>query len=253
MKKNNCSQFILRFLFVSTICFFLIFVSAVWADVYQCDGKWTNKPCDGQVAKKLVETEQGLETVDPARGEKRSLLHELTMKALKARDDYQIRTDLASAQNTCTKPGISLEQCQTTAQKIDKDLDEKIDRAAKLANKKKQLELQQEANRLQAERNKIEDNKPSVVVVNRPIIRLPRPREYQQIPQGSGIAVRISGAQVSGSSASGAVSIGATNFTVPPITAPQSQARTGKTPMLTGNSFAEQKVNAKKQAAAERR
>ncbi|MFN8390384.1 MAG: hypothetical protein U0136_08855 [Bdellovibrionota bacterium] len=184
--------------------------SVALADVYQCDGKWTNKPCSGNVTQTINETHSP-SVSDPVPSQNRSLFHELTMKSIKAREEYDVKVDLSSAEKICLQQTASLEDCKKALDAVETALDQKVASASAAAEQKKANALQQEANRIQEERNKIEENKPNVTVVERrPVIVVPRDRPiYGHDHYGHGLEGHESAAsiQVTGSAANGNGSI----------------------------------------------
>lgn len=137
---------------------------SVQAQVYECDGKWTNQECHGQINAELEETNKVLDVNDRLTREKRSLLQELRMELLSAREDYGIQFDIKAVEVICGDATASLEDCQEKVNEAQGLLSEAIKESVALNLQKKSLELQEEANRLQRERNEIEANKPSVLV-----------------------------------------------------------------------------------------
>ncbi len=65
---------------------FLLIPFLAKAEVYNCEGTWTNKPCSGKVDAVLEEARPKENAdADPTLSQKRSMLHELKMKALEAK------------------------------------------------------------------------------------------------------------------------------------------------------------------------
>lgn len=185
-RRMYSSTFVAALLLLST-------ATPALAQLHECNGMWTNKPCDGSVSNTIGAKESNAPD-DPARAEKRSLLHELTMRSIKAHEQYDIRTDLAPAEKKCLTEPAPLDECRAAVKQVDEDLDRKIDAASTVAERKKANELRDEANRLQRERNRIEEEKSNVVVVERrPLIIIPRPSPRPQYIPGSGLGVSASG------------------------------------------------------------
>ncbi len=163
------------------------------AQLYECDGTWTNKPCKGTVAETL-DAATGAPSNDPGRGEKRSLLHDFTMKTIKAREDYGIRVDLSPAEKACVKDPVPVEDCRRTISVMQEQLDQDVQAASVIKAREKANKLQEESNKLQRERNEIEASKPDVVVVEkRPLIVVPRNNPLVPIPHENGIGVGATG------------------------------------------------------------
>ena len=139
------------------------------AQVYECNGKWTNVPCDGKApAFKAEKRDSHVLTPSQAaeRGRKQTLLHDLTMKSIAAKRDLEIRLDIASADKICNDPLSALAECEKIVQDLDSRLsqmmtDARLVRAQENAAKEQARlrELQIESNRIQQERNEIEARK----------------------------------------------------------------------------------------------
>lgn len=159
------SPLFLRLIVWLLFVFVLVFIPCSGnAQVYECDGKWTNQECHGQVNAELEETNKVLDVNQRLTREKRSLLQELRMEVLSAREDYSIQLDIKVAERTCEEATASLQDCQSQINDARGLLAEAIKESVATSLQKKSLELQEEANRLQRERNEIEANKPSVLV-----------------------------------------------------------------------------------------
>ena len=135
------------------------------AEIYNCDGKWTNKPCDGSVSESIKE-----KTTDKAKADrkilsaKKSLLHELRMEAISAKRKYDVNVDLKKVEELCLKTETSVESCK-------KEIAATEDRITQKSSEKALVKAQEERNRLQEEANKLQKEKneqESVVVVERP-------------------------------------------------------------------------------------
>lgn len=159
---------------------FLIFTPAAAADVVLCNGRWTNRPCE--------DPQKVLEEAPPAPpsssnpgtpevSAKRSLLHDIRMKALNARRKYDLRFELGSLEHFCLETPSTKEQCAEKIAEVESKLDEKIVTAASLKQEEEKLRLQQEANRLQEERNRIEAERSTVTVVQPRVISPTTPQQ----------------------------------------------------------------------------
>lgn len=175
----------MKFTFIVAIIFIPL---NSWADLSECDGVWTNKSCS--VEKKEVVPE--VQTADSVKlknqGQKKSLFHVLNMKNIKASSEYGIKFDLSQAEEACTDPDSSIDNCRLKIKESDAILDEKLKVAAELKTKEKALKLQEEANRIQEQRNKIEEKKPGVVVIQKRNIIIPR--DYLR-PKDKGVSIKI--------------------------------------------------------------
>jgi len=137
---------------------FLLLCQGAHAEIYECNGKWTNKPCDGQVSRSLEEIDRP-ERVAPSSSERLETSPEplaprysLIRKLKKLSKDYVGRgvpslsdTEIDGFESLCLDRSRPFVDCQSA-------FDE---HATRLRN----LELAREANDLAAERNVIEQQK----------------------------------------------------------------------------------------------
>lgn len=174
----------------------------VSAEVYECDGKWTNKPCQGSITRSLEESGSTV-AVDPAVKlvrEKTSLLHDVRMKVIGARNDFDLRYDIEPVETFCLKTNSTLEQCREKITKAEEDLERRLANVSAAAAQRRAIELQEEANRIQQERNRIEEKRPTVTIIEeQPLIIVPR-RPHDHHTGEAGISV-------SGTTTSGGVSV----------------------------------------------
>lgn len=143
------------------------------SELYNCDGVFRNIPCGEKSASGPSEEERRKRVY---LSEKRSLLHGLTMKQLRARDEFGVDIDIGSARDVCNRVESPLDDCRAEAERLEGIIVERT-AAMKVANEKERANaLQEEANRIQQERNQIEANKPNVTVIQQyPIRRRPYP------------------------------------------------------------------------------
>lgn len=175
-------------------------IHPAFAEVFECEGKWTNKPCSGKVTRSIEEAGSSTPVDEGTKllRDKTGLLHEVRMKALSAKENFDIRYELGAVENFCLKTASTLDECDKKVKEADSELDKKISAASTLASQKRNIELQEEANRLQQERNKIEQEKATVVVQERqPLIIIPRDR-IPHIHSGVSGSISVQG-NVSGS------------------------------------------------------
>lgn len=163
-----------------------------------CGGTYTNKPCrlpvDGAPAVTFSPSgspEQALGRVAEskvdllgAKSESRTVLHELTMKSIKAQREHDVRIDLAAVERACAGESPDIESCRNEAAAAEKRLDERILQSVAIEEQQKANKLQEEANALQRERNEIEENKPNVVIIERrhPYVPSPYPLPPNPVP-----------------------------------------------------------------------
>jgi len=107
-------------------------------EIHECDGRWTNLPCDKLAPlpanKKILTPEEA-----KARSQKESLLHRLRMKSIEANRKYDVDLDISSAEDLCNNSTTSLEICRREAERLDDKLDKKINTAALLKQKEEKL------------------------------------------------------------------------------------------------------------------
>ena len=136
------------------ICFaaLIAFPATSWAEVHNCDGRWTNKPCAGKVEEVLPEYKQPEGSAgDPALSQKRTIFHDLTMKAIEAKHRYDLRFDLGGVREGCFKETASLSDCRKLVNVMAERIDRSVAEKAALLAKEKANELQEEQNKLQQE------------------------------------------------------------------------------------------------------
>lgn len=184
----------------------ILLTSPVAAEVFECNGTWTTTPCGNtpSVAASGSPKVTTAQPDDPDRSQKSSMFHELTMKSIRAREQYTVKVELAMAERACVRERQSLESCAAAIKAAEEELDRKILVAEQLKTQQQAVKAQEEANKLQAERNEIERSKPTVAVVRRPVI-IVRPDTELRPQIGAGSSV-----QVHGSSPNGNVSISIT-------------------------------------------
>lgn len=97
----------------------LFYSPAAWADLYECNGTWTNKPCDSdQVGKAIPATEVTKEapkqdTQVEAASRKASLVHDLRMQALELKRSRGVETrDVDLAEQFCKREQVTVIACE---------------------------------------------------------------------------------------------------------------------------------------------
>ncbi len=115
------------------------------ADIYECNGTWSNTPCQNP-GKVIVEKPS-----DPRQDEKastlsrkKSLFHDLNMKHIKAERDHGIIFDISATEAACNKEDVSIEECQTLVQQAHEALDARMSDQELTELQKKNLELELE-------------------------------------------------------------------------------------------------------------
>lgn len=101
------------------------------AEVYNCDGKWTNRPCKGKATQTLQAGDTATRVLKPGevreQSEKRSIFHELNMRAIEARRALNVRMDITNVERTCVEDGASTaDECRALADEADAKLSARI-------------------------------------------------------------------------------------------------------------------------------
>ncbi|HQH26721.1 MAG TPA: hypothetical protein PLP17_04930 [Oligoflexia bacterium] len=158
-----------------SLIFILCFSAPASAQIFECDGRWTNRPCSGKVEGMVEEVKPEQAPVeDSGLSEKKALYHDLNMKTIEAKRRYNLRFDLAAVQQLCFQQQSTLDECRKEIQAMEDRIDAKIG----LASQERANELQNEANRLQQEKNET----PSVSVVENNYIEvIPRRRHHPRV------------------------------------------------------------------------
>lgn len=154
------------------LLFVLLITSRAGAEIYHCDGVWTNKACPGKSS--AVMEESPIRTVDPKSTDlkkRNSWMHDLDMLRLKAKTEFEIEVRVDGVRDLCSQEETSLIDCN----KIISEKEFEINQLILEARKSKNLSAKGETD------SKIENNttvvqKESLVVVGRPS----GPRHFQQ-------------------------------------------------------------------------
>ncbi len=157
------------------------FSSEVRAELKECNGVWTNGDCEGGAAKTLKD-HVPVAPDDPALSEKRSMIHELTMKTIRAREDFDLRFDIKGVEQFCLKTPSSADDCREKIASAEKDLDKRVSRESKIQTEAKRLKLEEEKEKIA--KTEREANATSVTVFQN-VIRVPpnyRPTPYPPRP-----------------------------------------------------------------------
>ncbi len=201
--------------FVQTFLLLSVLVPTIsQAQVYECNGTWTNQPCNGEPAKTLTGQPSipSPAVTDPDRGAKRTIFHDLTMKSIRAKGEYDIKVDLSVAEKLCIKELAPLEACSNQAKADEDAIDEKIKSAESLRLEQKKIALQEEANKIQKERNKSENV--NIRIDRRPIIIVRPDGSVDHQQYGGGAGIQVNGNVTTGSGTNGNISVTAGTGTV---------------------------------------
>ena len=156
-----------------------------WAQVNNCDGVWSNLPCDAAKAPqnpvKIVPKDESKPVQSKELSQKKSLLHELNMKKIEAERYYKLRYDITNIENYCLIPEVSVEKCQEKVEQLADKIDQRVASLEVIRAQNRANQLQEERNRLDAEKA---DN--SVVIINQPGYYDPTPTPFYQFPNPRG-------------------------------------------------------------------
>ena len=161
-------------LLIIAACLFGQPILASADQIYKCNGKYTNKPCESLEPDKIEAApaeEKPKPTPTPVvtsaeLREKRSILHNLTMKWAALRDKYGMTVDIGSAEALCGKEGPSVDACRDKVIDLSDSIDQKMLEFAK-------IKAQEDATRAQEQRNKLDSSKGDtnvVVVTQQPVV-----------------------------------------------------------------------------------
>ncbi|NMC63522.1 MAG: hypothetical protein GYA55_10200, partial [SAR324 cluster bacterium] len=136
------AQFLMGFSLI-----FLLFQSPSFAEIYNCNGTWTNKPCEGEVSKTLPETDRTPDLQAEAAGKKMGLVGALELRVQSARRSHGVELDISGIAETCRNNNTSYEECMTLVNNADDRLEARLHQA-------KLLKEQEKTNKLIAESKK---------------------------------------------------------------------------------------------------
>lgn len=182
----------------------LFLASSAHAEIFNCGGKWTNKPCEAEPKATLKEKpSQNNEKEVADRSERESLLHELKMQAIEARRKYDVRIDVSAVETLCMKPQSSLSDCKNEVDALSDRIDQRTQSAALIKAREQSNKLKEKD--LEIKQKEVEDNNTIVIVEERNII-IPHHRRPPIRPlSGAGISVNVN-------SADGSISAGGSVF-----------------------------------------
>jgi len=95
----------------------LLFPVMAYAELYSCDGVWTNQPCDGEIESTLQETPPRQASEESrALSQIETLLHNLRMKSIEARSSFGVDVEIEDVVSRCyslqTSPAEQLDDCR---------------------------------------------------------------------------------------------------------------------------------------------
>lgn len=149
----------------------------VYAELSNCNGVWTNEPCDGKASSKLEEKD--FTPQDPQKrlqSKKQQILHDLRMKELNAERAYKVDVAIDAAETSCNNPATTLEDCQEKVSELRDKIDQGILAAKELSIKEKKLEAEKAEAKAKAENNT------TTIIIRERRHHHRYDEEYQQIP-----------------------------------------------------------------------
>lgn len=175
----------------------LVVPTAALADVYNCNGRWTDKPCAPGEVSHVIKTEvrRSPNAATEAEDKQRrfTVFHELNMKSAEALRNYGIRFATIEIGKLCMKKETEFEDCKKAA-------DAERDRLERLMHDAQVLAVQREANEIERKRLAVEEKKaeaPTTVIIERRDTRsyrdrfLPPQRSFPGQPPISNPGVQI--------------------------------------------------------------
>lgn len=107
-----------------------IFAGSGAAEIYECDGVWTDIPCDGTVGKVIKEAKgpaSGETLKKESDGRTRKWLHDLDMKAFRARREHEVDVSTATAHAVCTDLQSSeFKKCRDAIDKTEAEINKLV-------------------------------------------------------------------------------------------------------------------------------
>jgi hypothetical protein len=148
------------------------------AELYECNGTWTNKPCSGKTQKTIDETKaQKRSPAEIEKSQKDLWLHDLETKRFNARRMHGIKIDTKDAAVICQSEKTTLLECRKAITTLEDKIEERVVAAQQLKLKKQEVESKKvEDNSSQVSRVTIIQN---TIQRNRIVVQ---PRENELTP-----------------------------------------------------------------------
>ena len=137
----------------------LILYGEAAAEIYTCNGVYQSSPCSPDAQKAVpafskVESSGSENQTEPStRSTRASLFHELTMRAIAAKQEFGLKLDISAEEKACTAPDATLEHCTTAVRDAERELDSRLTTFRSAKNQEEANRLQEEANRREEERS----------------------------------------------------------------------------------------------------
>ncbi len=157
-----------------------------YAELHQCDGTWTNKPCEGKIAESIKETSGRVRTAEEVELSQKELwLHDLEMGRLKARKEFGVKVSTLEAQTICNEKTTSLIDCRKAISAREDEIEKGVQAEKDRILKRKEIEERNKAELAAREANKV------VVIQNNVEVRPRRHRDWNDSRPGSGTPPRF--------------------------------------------------------------
>lgn len=124
---------------VKQYLFFLLIPNLLVAEIYLCDGEWTNRNCDGDVAVSFEEAPYTPPSEErQLANDKELLVHDLNMKRVDANREYDLSLDISSERELCVQPETSVSACRKAILQKEIQIDERIIAQLKVQREKQE-------------------------------------------------------------------------------------------------------------------
>lgn len=174
------------------VCLVLLLTPSIGsAQLYECAGLWSNKPCEDGAEPALKETEARERSPEQInQGVKDSLVHDLTMRNIRAKREFDVDVNIDAAVEECKKTSTSLSACREAVDELD---DKMVSRIETIEARR----AEQQANRLREESNQIQQQSQQVTIIDNRSSwwRYPRRRHGESHP-----VITVTGEGVTGGS-----------------------------------------------------
>lgn len=108
-------------------------IQSAAAELNQCNGVWTNKPCVGARGESIAEKERTPRTQSEIELDgKRLLIHDLEIRATSARKDFNVEVGLLAERTLCLTSESTVAECEAAINIKRKEIEERTLAAATL-------------------------------------------------------------------------------------------------------------------------
>ena len=153
--------------------------TVVWAELYECNGVWTNRPCEGQSSNSMKESAaKQIDVAEREAKEKRFWVNDLELKRLRARKEHGLEMNVGDVMELCQDSSTTLQVCRNAVAARENEIGKSILDAKNAALKQQTLE--EEKRKTEADivnQINVFDNRTLVVKGRHPNKPRPQPRE----------------------------------------------------------------------------